>query len=147
MHFFDYILLDFKRFQKAHTHKPHKFYTIPQTSTYPPLILIIIFKSINAHKNIHISPSVLTIIFKSNSAYKNNHTNPKQYYGSIMGINIFMIFEPFNQANKHNGKYIITARYFFSLQSTRMSEKSINFDGKKIEKSDFHEKKTKKYLI
>ena len=71
-----------------------------------------------------------------------------------MGINIFMIFEPFNQANKHNGKYIITARYFFSLQSTRMSEKiyfhewvKINFDGKKIEKSDFHEKKTKKYLI
>ena len=33
--------------------------------------------------------------------------------------------------------------YFFSSQSIRMSGKSINFDDKKIEKSE----KTKKYLI
>ena len=45
-----------------------------------------------------------------------------------------MIFEPFNQANEHKEKYIITARYFFSLQSIRMSGKSIHFDGKKHRK-------------
>ena len=49
-------------------------------------------------------------------------------------------------------KYIINARnyykkiYFFSLQSIRMSGKSINVDDKKIKKSDFYNNKTK-YLI
>ena len=57
-----------------------------------------------------------------------------------MGINIFMIFVPFNQIITTKAKYIIAARMlklllkkfsFFSLQYIRMSGKNINFDYKK----------------
>ena len=68
-----------------------------------------------------------------------------------MGINIFMIFVPFNQIITTKAKYIIAARMlklllkkfsFFSLQYIRMSGKNINFDyKKKIKKSEFHKHK------
>ena len=60
-----------------------------------------------------------------------------------MGINIFMIFVPFNQIITTKAKYIIAARMLklllkkfslFSLQYIRMSGKNINFDYKKKSK-------------
>ena len=51
-------------------------------------------------------------------------------------MNIFMIFVPIDQINKHKAKYMVTARiyitkkmfYFFSLMHIRMSRENINFD-------------------
>ena len=41
---------------KKHTYKPHTCYPIPQTYTYPPFKLKIIFKSNNAYKTHNINP-------------------------------------------------------------------------------------------
>ena len=56
--FFRLYILDFKRFQKAHTQTPH---ILP----YPP--------------NIHITLFILKIIFKSNNTHKTHHTNLKHF--------------------------------------------------------------------
>ena len=44
-------------------------------------------------------------------------------------------------------KILVKDFYFFSLQSTRMSGNSINFDNKKIKKVTSAITKTQKYLI
>ena len=68
-------------------------------------------------------------------------------------INIFIVI---NQINKHKVKYMITAFipkllqkifYFFSFLYIRMKGKNINFDNKKIKKSDFYNKNKKIFNI
>ena len=70
-----------------------------------------------------------------------------------MGINIFVVI---NQIIKQKSKiynqcmytpFIIKKFYFFSSQSIRMSGNSINFDNKKIKKSDFYNKNKKIFNI
>ena len=82
----------------------------------------------------------------TNNSYKNHHTN-------ITRINIFVVI---NQINKHKVKYMITACipkllqkifYFFSFLQIRMNGKNINFDNKKIKKSDFYNKNKKIFNI
>ena len=82
----------------------------------------------------------------TNNFYKNHHTN-------ITRINIFVVI---NQINKHKVKYMITACipkllqknfYFFSFLYIRMNGKNINFDNKKIKKSDFYNKNKKIFNI
>ena len=64
-----------------------------------------------------------------------------------------MIFLVINQISKHTVKIynqcmytqiiIIKKKYFFSSLSLRMSVNRINFDNKKIKKSDFYNKSKK----
>ena len=63
-----------------------------------------------------------------------------------MGINIFVIFVPFNLLLKYMvtacmAKLLLKKVYFFSLLYIRMSGKNINFDDKKIKRSEFYKNK------
>ena len=90
-------------------------------------------------------PLQILRILKNTSFYTNNNLH-KNYYANNSHKNYC----------KHKAKYIITACiliillkkiYFFSLLYIRMNGSNINFDNKKIEKSDFYNENKKIFNI
>ena len=95
------------------------------------------------HRNKYLGQLILNLYATSKYLSKNNSMM------LIHSIKHFLLSKP----KRNKQKYIITLRipklkiiiikkfYFFSLQYIRMSGKTINFNDKKIKKSDFYKNK------